>query len=298
MTDALWDLVRERNPRHRAVLDEGLAQLLDPERADLGRYVAHLAQQGLSLSRMADCYLTLVDDILREQIHFRRHRAYRHSTYAEVAASVYDDPDYMTRYMVGLGLSTYVWPNHVAMRRFAERTMPPGRGGGYLEVGPGHGLAFLHAMTLGGYGAYVGVDVSATSLELTRSLLVSRRGPLPPTVTLHHGDFLEQDVPGAPFDAIVLGEVIEHVEQPLAFLRRAVALAGPDTWLHVTTCVNSPAIDHIYLFGTDAEVEAMLAEAGLDVQDRLLLGHATRTLEQSRADKLPINVAYVCQVAR
>jgi hypothetical protein len=105
-------------------------------------------------------------------------------------------------------------------------------------------------------------------------------------------------VPGAPFDAIVLGEVIEHVEQPLAFLRRAVALAGPDTWLHVTTCVNSPAIDHIYLFGTDAEVEAMLAEAGLDVQDRLLLGHATRTLEQSRADKLPINVAYVCQVAR
>lgn len=293
--DPVWDLVREQDPRHRPFLDTAFAGLEAAEQAALDAYLAHLRAEGLTDQRIVDCYLTLVGDMLREQIYFRRHKHYRHSTYVEVAASVYDDPDYMTRYMVGLGLSTYVWPNHVAMRRFAEGAMPVGSGRGFLEVGPGHGLFFLHALGLGGFSRYVGVDISATSLALTRALL-ERRGEVPDSLDLRHADFLDCALSGG-WDALVLGEVIEHVERPGAFLERAASLADADTWIHVTTCINSPAVDHITLFRDEATIEALFADAGLRIEDRLALGHAGTTLAESHARALPVNVAYVLRRA-
>lgn len=298
MSADVWDLVREQDSRHRPFLDQALADLTAEETADLNRYLAHLAAEGLDAARLADCYLTIVQDTLREQIHFRRHKQYRHSTYAEVAASVYQHPDYMTRYMVGLGLTNYVWPNHVAMRRHVEERMPAGSGGNYLEVGPGHGLSFLQALRAGGHAKLIGVDISKTSLVLTRALLRSYLGSVPDSVTLLERDFLVDEIPGAPFDTIVMGEVLEHLERPLQCMQRIAALAQPRSWIHITTCINSPAIDHIYLFRDDAEVERLFTEAGLVVEDRLLRGHVGTTLEQSRERRLPINVAYVLRKAR
>ncbi len=292
MSDAVWEIVGAEDVRHRPFLDGALDALQPDERAAMDAYVEHLRADGLSDARIAECYLTIVGDTLREQIFFRRHKRYRHSTYAEVAESVYHDPDYMTRYMVGLGLTTYVWPNHVAMRRFAEAGFPAGRGGAYLEVGPGHGLFFAHAMQTGGYGSYLGVDVSATSLALTKALLTRRLGELPDAVSLIQTDFLASELPPGPFDAIVMGEVLEHVEQPGAFLDRIASLSGPATWIHLTTCLNSPAIDHITLFRDQDAVRDLFSAAGLAVVDELAIGHIGTTLEESIKRELPINVAY------
>ena len=41
-----------------------------------------------------------------------------------MAASVYHDRDYMDRYMYGLAITNFLWPNHVAMARFLRESLP------------------------------------------------------------------------------------------------------------------------------------------------------------------------------
>ena len=107
-------------------------------------------------------------------------------------------------------------------------------------------------------------------------------------------DFLEAgDLEPGSFDAVVMGEVLEHVEKPDVFLRRIAELAKDDAYIFVTTCINAPAVDHIYLWRTTDELEEMILANGLEIVEPLRLPYEGKTLEESRELDLPINVAYV-----
>ena len=90
-----------------------------------------------------------------------------------------------------------------------------------------------------------------------------------------------------------MGEVLEHVERPDIFLRRIAELATDDAYIFVTTCVNAPAVDHIFLWRTTDELESMIVSNGLSIVEPLRLPYEGKTLEQSVEMDLPINVAYV-----
>lgn len=292
---ALRNAIAAANERHDSFLDAALARLDDEERGDLLEYVGFCLDDGIDITDLAKGYSVILQDTLREQLHFMRHKSYRHSSFAEVAGSVYYDADYMRHYMHGLALTAYIWPNHLDMHRFFRRTLPRDRRGAYLEIGPGHGANLLAAMRLGAYDQFTGVDISPTSIDLTRRL-VSRAMPhRAADVTLLLEDFLGWSSDRARFDAIVMGEVLEHVETPAAFLAQIAALSGADTYIHVTTCINAPAIDHIYLFRNTEEIEEMIETSGLRVADRYLGPHVGTTVEKCVKHALPINVAYVLE---
>jgi 2-polyprenyl-3-methyl-5-hydroxy-6-metoxy-1,4-benzoquinol methylase len=197
--------------------------------------------------------------------------------------------------MYGLALTLFLWPNHLEIIRFFRRVLPRRSGGNYLEVGPGHGVFIRYATRYGGFASYLGIDVSSTSLEMTRRLLscdstIDRR-----TWKLLHGDFLAtSDIQGQ-FDAIVMGEVLEHVEEPLRFLQRIKDLASEGAFIFITTAVNAPAIDHIYLFRTVDEVCDMAIQAKLQVKDVLATPYKGCTMEETVLQKLPVNVAMVLE---
>jgi hypothetical protein len=90
-----------------------------------------------------------------------------------------------------------------------------------------------------------------------------------------------------------MGEVLEHVERPELFLRRIAELAKDDAYVFITTCVNAPAVDHIFLWRTTDELEDMIIRSGLRIVQPLRLPYQGKTLEESREQSLPINVAYV-----
>lgn len=293
----VWAEVIRENPRHRSFLEAALAGLRTDEETSLESYVDYLGAQGYDTPFIASAYGTLLNDTLREQLFFRRHKRYRHATYADVAGSVYNNPDYMLRYMIGLALSSFIWPNHTAMRRHFIETLPRGRGGRYLEIGPGHGFYFVSAIEVGGFERCVGVDISETSCALTRSVVDHFFPTLPTAVEVVCQDFLGRAIDGTPFDVVVMGEVLEHVENPVRFLERLVEVSHADTHIHLTTCANAPAIDHIYLYRTVAEVEAQFAEVGLEVRDRCLMPYVGKTIEVCEAQGLPVNVAYVLGLA-
>ena len=290
--------IAERHPLHKPFLDRALAYLTAGEVERLDLILAYLLEKGRALAYVVDCYMTVLEDMTSEQMYFFRHGEYRHKTYAEVADSVYDNPDYMDRYMYGLALTAFLWPNHVEIARFFERTLPTGRRGRYLEVGPGHGYFMAIAATRGAFDELVGIDISAASIAQTRAMLERFAPEAAARADLRVGDFhAATELEPESFDAAVMGEVIEHVEDAPGFLRRLHELVRDDAYVCVTTGINAPAIDHLYLWRTTDELEAMIAECGFRIRESLHLPYEGRTLEQSRKQKLPIRVAYVLEKA-
>lgn len=293
---AVGSLVKEVliiNPLQAAFLETSLRGALDSEIADLGGYISFCEAAGLPLSYLAKCYDLIVKDTLREQVFFQRHRRYRYSTFAEVANSVYFDDDYMRMYMHGLALTSCLWPNHRDIQRFFIEKLPRRVCGNYLEVGPGHGVYMMHAMRFTSYTFFEGIDLSPTSVALTKALLDSGCFGEFRDYSVAQQDFLSGCGSRESYDAIVMGEVLEHVESPLAFLNKIYRLATKNTFIFVTTAINAPAIDHIYLFDAFSSLKKLVDEAKLKVVDYLIVPYLGKSLEESEQMGLPINVALV-----
>jgi 2-polyprenyl-3-methyl-5-hydroxy-6-metoxy-1,4-benzoquinol methylase len=288
----LLSRIIETSPMQAGFFERAVPTLRPEECAELERYLAYCLAHGTPLDELAASYELIVKDTLREQIYFRKHGHYRHASYAEVSGSVYLNASYMRRYMHGLALTSFLWPNHAALRRYFLSQLPRTPTGRYLEVGPGHGFYFLSALRSGAFSECLGVDLSPTSVELTRSLVGSGAFGSFDGWRVDEADFT-RDAVGGPFDWVVMGEVLEHVEQPQAFLSRARSLCAPGGRVFITTCANSPATDHIFLFESAAHVEAVAEAAGLRVVDSLVLSYAGASLEESVAKKLPVNLALV-----
>lgn len=294
---ALVDAIVAQNPMHRGFLLRALAHTRADDRDRLERYLRFCQARGLATDELAECYLTIVIDTLREQIHFQRNGRYRHSTFAEVAADVYFNDAYMSRYMIGLALTAFLWPNHLAMFRYFAEQLPTDQTGSYLEIGPGHGYYLMTAMERSAYHAYTAIDISTTSLELARALVTHSGLPGRKDLTLRCEDFLASDLDEESFDAVVMGEVLEHVEDPDAFLARIVTVTRPGAFLFVTTCINAPAVDHITLFPDTATIEALFRRHTLRVRSSLICPYEGRTLEECETKRLAVNVAYVLERA-
>ncbi len=289
----LSEEIIEKYPMHQGFLENSLKELGQTEQKELETYVRFMMTQGHDLDFIASSYVLITLDTLRETVWFQKNGKYRHDSFSSVANDVYFNPEYMRKYMIGLAVSGYIWPQIAALRRHFFEHLPQKVHAHYLEIGPGHGAYFDAVMRTRSFEGYLGIDISETSCDLTRTFIQHRHGELPDNVEIRNCDFLQDDLSDRQYGAIVMGEVLEHVEEPQQFLHRIAELADSDTHIHITTCINAPAIDHIYLYRSIDEVDAQVAEAGLAICDRLVVPYSGKTLAESEADELALNVAYV-----
>lgn len=294
----LINIILEENPMHKSFLKGALNHVNDNELMTLNSYLDFCKKHGHDLTYMADSYLTIVGDTFQEQIYFMKHKEYRHKSYEDVAGHVYHNKDYMDQYMFGLAITSFLWPNHLDMGRLFFETVPRDKGGKYLDIGPGHGYYLMTAMELCSFDDYLGIDISEASIKQTQAIIDHFKPEFKNRFSLKNIDFLEaKGLENGSYNAIVMGEVLEHVEQPDVFLKRIAELATDDAYIFVTTCINAPAVDHIYLWRTTGSLEKMIEECGLKIKTPLRLPYEGKTLEESEAEDLSINVAYVLEKA-
>jgi 2-polyprenyl-3-methyl-5-hydroxy-6-metoxy-1,4-benzoquinol methylase len=289
----LLEKLKEKDPKNHKSANDVYLSLGADERERLEEYLNYQEECGRSDEMLLECYEMITKEAVLEGIYFRRHKTYRHSKYEEVAEKVYNDKEYMTKYMVGLALTGFLWPNHVMINRFFDSLLPKlsHKGGDLLEVGPGHGAYLQKTYSSGRFNKIHVIDLSKTSLELSKKLL-GRMRINSTQVEYVHDDFLKIHDSSKKYEAVIVGEVIEHVENPLEFIKKAEELLKPSGILFLTTCLNAPAIDHLYNWDSIMHLEAQLTSGNLVVEDRLLLGAKGAAISVCESNNFPINVAY------
>lgn len=228
--------------------------------------------------------------VLPEELHFRRNGAYRLSSFADAVREVYSNEPFMRQYMEGLLLSGVMWSNHAqSLNYYVNRYLPSlPAGADHLEIGPGHGLLLYFAAARPGIGSVAGWDASPTSIANTRAALDALGVTRPVPLTLRNL-FDKTDGSAQLYDSVVLSEILEHLEDPVAALRAVKAWLRPGGRVWINVPANSPAPDHLFLVNSPEQSCELVREAGLKVEDSAAFPMTGTTLEKATRRKLAIS---------
>lgn len=254
------------------------------------RYGNFLASRGISIDFAVDAYLKMCGNMLRCQMDFMRTGRYPVESSAQANQTVYSSEREMLSYMVGLGISQFLWSTHYEIFTFFSASIRERASliANYLEIGPGHGLLLEKALALGAnLQEVVAVDISPTSLSMAQAI-IEYSMPDKKNVRFVLGDILKTDL-GNQFDFIAMGEVLEHVNQPNELLVRLKQMLAPGGRAFISTCANCPAIDHVYQFDTVDQIRDLILSSGLEIVNDLPLSVEKMSVSEAEGRKITIN---------
>ncbi|RYD86012.1 MAG: class I SAM-dependent methyltransferase [Verrucomicrobiaceae bacterium] len=286
-------------PQHEKFLSRSLGAHSDADLNILESYAADILQLiGANLETHCRHYHWLCVEFTKEAMHFLRTGEYRCKTFAEADAQVYSNRPFMMKYMDGLLVSQALWANHAKCAiyfrdKFLPRLKENAR---YLEIGPGHGLFLAQAARLPANVRATAWDVSAESVDQTRAAMetvgVKRSLNISQRNVLTAGDYADR------FDAIVISEVLEHMEDPIAALKALRTVIAEDGELLVNVPVNSPAPDHIYLLRLPEEAVRLVEAGGFEVIDHTPYPMTGYSLDQAVKDRATISCMLIARPRR
>ena len=266
---------------------------LDEEKNNFECFLQFCIQkEGKTIDELTDAYLFLINMFREETYYFVRNGKYRFNKYDEVANSVYGNPEYMEKYMIGVHISDYIMFPHLKMMRFFDENLTnlSKNGGGYLEIGPGSGQFFIKALRNGCFSEYNACDLSPTSVKLCNDYL--KFLGMTNNYKIECKNFFNYDK-DKKYNCIVMGEVLEHVEDPALMLKQLYELLNVGGKAFITTVINGPCIDHIYLFHNKEEVLELMHKVGFTVVNYILAIEGDVSLEKAEKKKYTIDIAMI-----
>jgi|SRR5579884_32872 len=238
-------------------------------------------------------FIALSEEFVRLQMELDKTGRYKYSSYDEVRAIVYDNPEVMDRrYLNGLFLSTAFWVNHTKIldyyvREFCETA---GERGSLLEVPSGTGIFISEFARRNPSWTCEGIDISDSAVAFGREMARINAGGTP-VITKRDVFELPED---RKYDRIVCGELLEHLEDPVALLEKLYRLLAPGGTMFVTTAIWAASIDHIYLYSSTQEARDML-QARFRIVSELALN--VREGKGPEDPRTPINYACILSPA-
>lgn len=281
------------NPLHGKKLKKNLKKFDDihSNKANgfLQKYEILLKNKNQSIDFAVECYLQMLADINYESVQFLQTGEYSSKSFDEVNARVYNNPEVMEYYMHGLLLSQFLWTHHYnvftyfcdIIEQYCEKVT------NYLEIGAGHGLYISEAIeSIGDNARFHVVDISQSSIEMAQLMINN------PNVSFTLTDIFEYH-PLAKYDFITMGEVLEHVEDPIKLLSKVSSFLDDEGRLFITTPTNSPTIDHIYLFKNSDDIRKVIFAAGFNIEHEICFYSEDLSKEIAEEYKIPMMYAAV-----
>ncbi|MEO5356329.1 MAG: class I SAM-dependent methyltransferase [Nitrospirae bacterium YQR-1] len=260
----------------------------------LTEYTAWLNSQNIDIDYAVDAYIELCADMLDCQKKFLKSGEYPTKSSEMSFEQTYSNLSKMKSYMAGLALSQFLWKTHYEIYKFYDKFIA-GKAESvysYLEIGPGHGLFLKAAIThLSNVNSFTVVDISPQSIEITKSLIEFFFKETQ-KVTYNNCDIMDFHN-SKTYELITMGEVLEHVANPGALLKKIRNILSPNGKIFISTCVNCPAIDHIYHFKTVDEIRDMLSSNGLMIVNERVLPVEDFPMERIVKNNITINYCAV-----
>jgi hypothetical protein len=243
------------------------------------------------LEKAIEGYVNFAVDGMRLQRKYEKTGRYEPKSYEEAGQQVYHNRDYMfSLYLPGILLSHYLWPHHYRQLQFFNRVMVPiisnHPAPTFCDIGPGTGFysrCFLESSDNAEGWAF---DISQSSLDFSKmqtdAFDVGKR------YHLENRNIITDPVEKRwPF--LMCVEVLEHLEDPLTFLRAVREMLEVGGRGFITAAVTAANEDHIYLYSSGDEVGQQLEEAGFKILER----QYDRAYDPKGEEPVPINAAFL-----
>lgn len=270
-------------------LRQAADELTPDEIKELDRIVDIFLKQGFSLEFQCSAYKQVLDMTIEESKYFMEHGTYRYSTFEEVADKVYFNKSYMKKYMIGLALTQYLWAIHKNCYQYFVNSLKKIKSyDNYVEIGPGHGGYFYQAIKSGKFVHCTAIDVSETSLFLTKAFVEAHNVHLGGANVHYHAKDVNNIAGENLYDFLVMCEVLEHVENPEKLLLTLRRILKKDGMAYLSIPINAPEIDHIRLFKSQEEVADLLNKAGFVIKEQQLFCSNGNKLERALKFKEPV----------
>jgi ubiquinone/menaquinone biosynthesis C-methylase UbiE len=283
--------IAEKNKLHAKRLRNNLSLIPDEHTAELDSmlkiYLAYLQKTGKPLTEAIDNYLNMLLDFVDEQMKFFESYTYSNTSFDAVNKALYNNPQKMEYYMNGLLLSQFIWKHHLSLYFWFSKKITEyiPDVNSYLEIGGGHGLYANKAMqSFKNCSRFCMLDISPTSIEIARQFINN------PKMQFVVSDIFDYDNTQK-YDFITMGEVLEHVEDPVALLKRVASFLNPGGTLFITTPTNAPTIDHIWLFKNTTDILDVITKAGLKTHEYFEISSENKTVEESHEKRICVMFA-------
>lgn len=261
--DRLYQLVRQKYPNYADVWERSRQEFGEAWRAEFSNAIMMMfGASEYGWASAVDGYAAFCTDALRAQIYFERNGRYKASSYSDVAAACYHNPDFMFRaYLPGLFLSHYVWPHHFRMLSWFRSLMARITVKSFSEVGTGCGLYSIDGLRIFNKCSGVGYDISEHALKFTAQA-VQNYGYGSRYKTRVQDVLANQ--PEAS-DLVICQEVLEHIEDPAGFCVGLFKMTRPGGHAYITAAINAGHVDHIYLYRSFDQTLDHIRQAGFEV---------------------------------
>jgi len=261
--------------------------------------VRFFCTQGISVEQQAEAYLNFIQEIMEEQLYFRRNHQYSTHDYGSLCQSLYGNNQYMQGYQIALAIAEYIWSNHIYILRWYEdelKAVCSNKANRYLEVGCGLGMNLLHTMQVTNVGHYYSLDLSEKTVELCNRLLAyaEERGILnKKSYEVKCGNFFNSQIMEGrdKADILTMFEVLEHVPNPDEMLERIKDVTTGGAQIFLSTPINEPAPGHIYLFKNIQDVLDLVERHGFVIENKVCAAAGGIELEIAEKRELPITIA-------
>ena len=264
----ILNFIRKEDPLHSKKVKKNVDELVSTYKEEFYTIVSLLKkffdERNLPVEKIAGDYLKMINDMRVEGMHFKKTRKYSCVNQHEAYLKVYSRADVMDYYMNALLLSQVLWTHHFKMLMFFNNQLQSGflsSTKAVLDIGPGHGFfSYLVIKNLSAINAIDIVDISDGSLEMTKAIIGDGGGK----IAYFNRDIFNYES-DTKYDLIILGEVLEHLDEPLLILNKLSSLLSDSGYLWLTTPTTAPALDHVYLFRSRQEIVDLLVEARLEI---------------------------------
>lgn len=288
LVESFKENISKKDRLQAKYMHDNIPNLTDEELLSLENLLKYFISKGETIDSMVDAYLNIIKVYNTTHREFLKTGRYRYSKFSEVCDKVYYNKEFMHQYMLMQNISQYLFITHLEITRYFKNMLIKNNfsSGRYLEIGQGYGNYFMLALKYTNMDFYEGIDLSKTSVEGSIEYIKANISTSKP-YEIKLQDFYHYDSKDK-IKLVVSTEVLEHVEEPQLFLEKVRDILSNDGLAFITTAINAPALDHIYLFNNKEEIFEMVDKVDLKIEDYICLTSNKKSLAHAEQNKEPI----------